>query len=231
MVEILMGAALAGVLAIIMVTMFQNQNKALRGITGKNEAQMMRNIIYEIMRNPDNCAASVRAISPGAPNMAAEINLTKIVNSRRLPSGTYQFSDFYEVGKTYGGLVKIESMKIRPQSPQDQTPGHKFVVQFEITGDISGSRHVTKKMEFSYDSNPTAAIPSYPYSCVTGIIGSSVPRCRVCIQIADSGCSSEMGAVQCGPWVTQPNVQAWSNFASDSNYYDPDCTRVALECQ
>lgn len=231
MVEILMGAALAGVLAITMITMFQNQNKALRGITGKNEAQMMRNIIYEIMRNPDNCAASVRASHPAVPNFNNEISLGKIVTTRRLPNGTYQFSDFYHVGKTYAGLVKIESIKIRPHIPQDETPGHKFIVHFEITGDISGPKHVTKKMEFTFDSNPTAAIPSYPLSCVTGIIGSSVPRCRVCVQISDSGCTSEIGPVQCGPWVTQPNTQAWSNWASDTNKYDPDCTRVALECQ
>ena len=231
MVEVMIGAALSGGLALVMVTMYQNQNKALRAITAKNEAQAMRNIMYEIMRNADNCATSMKTASASPPNMNTEINIPRIVTTKRV-GATYQTTNFYEAGKTYaGGLVKIVSMKVRPGNTQDETPGHKFVVQFELTGDIAGTRHVTKRMEFSYDNNPTTVNPGYAYSCVTGIIGSSTPRCRVCVQISDNGCRSEMGAIQCSPWVTSPNVQQWSNWASDSNNYDPDCTRVALECQ
>lgn len=232
MVEVMIGAALAGGLALVMVTMYENQNKALRAITAKNEAQAMRNVMYEILRSADNCVASMKTAKATPPDMTQEIDIPRIVATKSVSGGTYQFSNFYEVGKTYGGgLVKIASMKVRPQTPQDETPGHKFIVQFELTGDITGAKQVTKKMEFSFDNTPTTSSPTYAYSCVAGIIGSSVPRCRVCVQIADSGCSSEIGAVQCSPWVTKPNVQEWSNWASDSNYYDPDCTRVALECQ
>lgn len=230
MVQVLMGFALMGAFAVGMISMFQNQNKIARAETGKSEIQMMANVMSDLLRIQNNCAATIRNVSPTPPNMAGEINLTKIIKSELMPNGSYQFKDFYEVGKTYGGIIKIVSLKVRPYQPQDYTPGHKFIAHFQITGDVAGGKDINKQMEFSFESTPTAALPGYPFSCTVKSSGSVIPRCRVCVQLGDGGCGSN-GPANCSPWASQPNVQYWTNWTTDSDGYDPDCTRVALECQ
>jgi hypothetical protein len=53
--------------------------------------------------------------------------------------------------------------------------------------------------------------------------------CRVCVQISDRGCVSQFGSVQCTPWASENG--GWSDWATDTNAYDPDCVRVKLECR
>lgn len=50
---------------------------------------------------------------------------------------------------------------------------------------------------------------------------------QVCIQIADHGWKSQQGVIQCAPWSTEGG--GWSNWAYDTNKYDPDCVRIGLE--
>ena len=46
---------------------------------------------------------------------------------------------------------------------------------------------------------------------------------QVCIQVADEGCTGQFGTIQCS------SVGSWTPWASDTNYYDPDCVRVLLK--
>ena len=50
---------------------------------------------------------------------------------------------------------------------------------------------------------------------------------RLAIQMADSGCRGQFGAIRYTPWLSEGG--GWTAWASDSNGYDPDCMRVAIE--
>ena len=227
MVQVLMGFAMAGALALGMITMFQNQNKTARASSGKSEALMMANIMNEILRNNDSCATSIRN-THGAPPAGYSFSFNQIIHAAKQPGGSYQFLKYYEVGKTYGGLVKIKALQVRPQNSSDLTPGPKFVASFEITGDTVGGKIINKSFDFFADTTATAAQPSYNYGCSVAIPGKAIPRCRVCVQVSDKGCGNLKSAIQCSGWVSAPNTKYWSNWAG---MYDPDCTRIGLECQ
>ena len=50
---------------------------------------------------------------------------------------------------------------------------------------------------------------------------------RIGIQLSDDGCSSQFGSTKYTPWAS--NGGGWSDWASDSNNYDPDCIKLKLE--
>ena len=68
---------------------------------------------------------------------------------------------------------------------------------------------------------------------------------RIGLQLSDSQCTSQWGVPKYTPWYTilvdaEARLAAedtsfvydpWSNFAFDSNAYDPDCTKVGLDVQ
>jgi hypothetical protein len=78
-------------------------------------------------------------------------------------------------------------------------------------------------------------------SVVVGIANNGAPVCepatnqlgiQVCVQMSDRGCSSQFGAEQCTPCMSginsRSNTGYYSDWASDANRYDPDCTRVVI---
>lgn len=227
MVQVLMGFAMAGALALAMITMNQTQNKTARASNGKSEATMIANVMNEILRSGDSCATSIRNSHASPPGASSEFEFSQVIHAVKQPDGSFQFKKFYEVGKTYGGLVKVTSLRIRNHQPSDLTAGPKFVASFEITGDTVGGKNISRTFDYYSDSTPSMAQPSYNYSCSVSIPGMAIPRCRVCVQVSDQGCG-KLAASQCSPWVSAPNVKYWSNW---SGMYDPDCTRIGMECQ
>jgi hypothetical protein len=68
--------------------------------------------------------------------------------------------------------------------------------------------------------------------CIGNECKTSWPRgydCRVCVQISDRSCTSQIGELKCTPYASENG--GFSDWATDANRYDPDCVRVKLECR
>ncbi|MDO8601828.1 MAG: LamG domain-containing protein [bacterium] len=50
---------------------------------------------------------------------------------------------------------------------------------------------------------------------------------RIGLRLSDKACTAQIGKAEFTPWASQGG--GWSNFASDSNKYDPDCLEVISE--
>lgn len=57
----------------------------------------------------------------------------------------------------------------------------------------------------------------------------TVTDLRIGVQMSDKGCREQIGAARMTAWANEGG--GWSSWASDTNYYDPDCTRVYLQTQ
>lgn len=67
----------------------------------------------------------------------------------------------------------------------------------------------------------------------TQLQGIEVDDVRFAIQLSDDGCSKGFGPVKTTPWfsamVLDPFQEHWTDWAHDSNKYDPDCMRIRMD--
>lgn len=165
--ELLIAGGLLVGLAVGFSSMISNQQKAIKGILIKVEAQNIQNTIADLMRNENNCIATMIAASATAPDMTSPVDIPMIMTTR-LVNGVVQSTPFYQAGRTYDG-IKIASMVMRPYDPTvDTTPSAKLVVNYEITAKIVGPSSFSKKLDMFFNTQASPQFPAYAFRCNVG---------------------------------------------------------------
>lgn len=170
LVEVTIALAVGAIVALGYASLLSDQQKAMRGVSAKIEAENMRKIMQEILSDENSCAASVKHSNPTAPtSMAAPMNLTNVIRrSYDTTTGSWTNTTHYAVGTTYGNLVRISSLTLRDHDPAlDLTPGPKFDAEFTYVGTVTGPQSIRRVFDAFVTFGPSSSDPTYAFRCST----------------------------------------------------------------
>lgn len=172
LIEVMIAVGISGIVSLAMMTMISNQQRSLRGVTAKSEAESLDSTIRQILKDENSCAATVQAAAPVAPtSMAAPIVLNSVILMKQTAPTVWTPVSQYATGVSYANIVTITSLQLRDYVATDLTPGPKFEVHYHYDGDILGTNAIVRTFDAFVDfTAPSAALPTYNFRCSTAPI-------------------------------------------------------------